>query len=124
MSKEQLAQKIMIECKKNNEPVSLEEALEMAEMELKSKKNCKHYETDKTQRKSAKREKKIDEEKLRLIQLLNYCLLEPNYIDTELSFQITNVSIVNSQKEIVFNVGANDYSLTLTKHRSPKIDKT
>jgi hypothetical protein len=121
MDKEKLIKQIMKECADDGESVTREEAEEMAEMEIKAKKDCRRYEVDTTkERKTATREKKVDEEKLRLVELLNYCLLEPSAVDDDLPFRIENVSVVNDQKEIVFNVGENDYSLTLTRHRKKK----
>ena len=121
MDKEKLINQIMKECAKDGEPVTREEAEEMAEMELKAKKDCRRYESDKRKvKKSSTREKKIDTEKVRLMELFNYCLLEPNRIDDELPFKIEFVSVVNNQKEITFSIGENDYSLTLTKHRKKK----
>jgi hypothetical protein len=117
MEKEKLINQIMKECEKDGEPITRQEAEEMAEMELKAKTDYKRYEKSEEKRKPQTRERKIDEEKLRLMELLNYCLLEPYAIDDDLPFRIDNVSVVNNQKEIVFNVGENDYSITLTKHR-------
>ena len=120
MTKEKLIEQIMAECEKDGEPVTRVEATEMAEMELKAKENCRRYENDKTTRKKPQREKKIDTEKMRLIELLNYCLLEPSAVDSEFPFKIEFVSVVNEQKEITFSVGENNYSVTLTKHRNKK----
>ena len=121
MDKEKLINQIMKECAEDGEPVTREEAEEMAEMELKAKKDCRRYESDKRKvKKPSAREKKIDTEKVRLMELFNYCLLEPNRIDDELPFKIEFVSVVNNQKEITFSIGENDYSLTLTKHRKKK----
>ena len=33
---------------------------------------------------------------------------------------LENVQVVNDQKEITFQIGVNEYSVTLTKHRPPK----
>ena len=33
---------------------------------------------------------------------------------------VENVEIANANREICFNIGENEYSLTLTKHRKPK----
>lgn len=116
-----LAINIQKECEKDGEPVTFDEAIEMAEMELKAKSNGRHYETDKTKTREKKpREKKIDEEKLKLIDLIQYSLHHLKEIDSNLPFEVTNISIVNNQKEISFNVGTNNYSLSLTKHRPPK----
>ena len=85
MDKEKLINQIMKECAEDGEPVTREEAEEMAEMELKAKKDCRRYESDKRKvKKPSTREKKIDTEKVRLMELFNYCLLEPNRIDDEL----------------------------------------
>jgi hypothetical protein len=106
MTKEKLIEQIMKECEKDGEPVTKEEAAEMAEMELKAKKDCRHYETDATKtRKPAAREKKIDAEKVEIISTVAEMLVEDD------------VKITNSQREIRFKIGQNDYSLVLTKHR-------
>ncbi len=122
MNKEKLIDQIMKECAKEGEPVSREEAEEMVGMELKAKKDCRRYESNKqkVKKSSFTKEKKIDVEKARLIELFNYCLLEPDRIDDELPFKIEFVSVINNQKEIAFSIGENDYSLTLTKHRKKK----
>jgi hypothetical protein len=83
-------------------------------------KTVRRYEQSGEKKVRKPREKKIDPEKVRLIELLNYCLMHPHYIDDELPFSIEGVSVANEQKEIVFNVGENEYSVTLTKHRLKK----
>lgn len=120
MDKEKIIKQIIAECKKDNESVTYEEAAEMAEMEIKAKKDCRRYEGDTKKRKAANRTPKIDKEKLRLIELLNYCLLEPEFIDDKLPFKIDFVSVTNKQKEITFTVEENEYSLVLIKHRKKK----
>ena len=117
MDKEKLINQIMKECAEDGEPVTRAEAEEMAEMEIKSKKDCRRYEGDTKKRKTANRTVKIDEEKVRLIELFNWLLLSPSAVDDELPFKIEFVSVVNKQKEITFSIGENDYSVTLTKHR-------
>lgn len=61
-------------------------------------------------RKSVKRERKPDEEKENLIEMLANCLKEAGF-DTE---------IINKSKIIEFNVGENHYKLDLIKQRPPK----
>lgn len=118
---EKIINEIMKESEADGEPVTREEAEEMAKMELKAKENCRRYESNKQKpRKATTREKQVDEEKARLIELFNYCLLEPNRVDDELPFKIEFVSVANNQKEITFSIGENDYSLTLTRHRKKK----
>lgn len=62
MNKEKLAEKIMLECEKEGEPVTMEEALEMAEMEIKANGNRRYEKSDKPRKKST-RERKVDETK-------------------------------------------------------------
>lgn len=119
MDKEKLINQIMKECAEDGEPVTREEAEEMAEMEIKSKKDCRRYEGDTTKRKTANRTVKIDEEKVEIIksvahQLTRFCLDDEDLTGAE------NIKIANQQREITFTVGENEYSLTLTKHRKKK----
>jgi hypothetical protein len=94
---------------------------EVAEMEKKAKSMGRRYENDKTaDRKKTSKPKKEDAEKRRLIELFNYTLLEPTIVDSELPFVISDVSIKNLEREILFTVGENEYSITLTKHRKSK----
>lgn len=114
MDKEKLINQIMKECADNGEPVTKAEAEEMAEMELKAKKDCRRYEGDTKKRKTANRTIKIDEEKVAIIENVAHQLarfVKPN---------AENITIVNQQREITFTVGENEYSLTLTKHRKKK----
>lgn len=112
-STDKLITEIMEECAKNGEPVSLEEATQMARMEINSKKNCKQYVTDKTQaRKPAKKEVKLDPEKVKIISIL----IEK--LNAAAIFE--NATIRNPQREIIFNIGEHNYSLILTLHRKQK----
>ena len=88
--------------------------LENAEVEAltaKAKENKVNHEakSDKV-RKMAKRERKPDEEKEKLIEILANCLKTAGF-DTE---------ITNKSKVIEFNVGENHYKLDLIKQRQPK----
>lgn len=110
--KEKLAKSIMRECENDGEPVTLEEALEMAEMELKAKKDCRRYETDKTKRKPTQKEVKLDADKVEIINYLFNAVKAFNKVD--------NVAVKNPQKEITFNVGEDEFSISLIKHRKAK----
>lgn len=110
---ELLAKQIMIECEKDNEPVTLEEAFEMAEMELKSKKECKQYVSDKTKTSTKVRERKIDTDKKELIDMLVLALN---------STKISNMNI-STETKISFNFRGNEYTITLTKHRKGSAKK-
>ncbi len=102
---ETLAKKIMKEAEADGEPVTFEEAVEMAEMELKAK----GAGIDKVQ--PAERKKRTapppDAEKVEIIEKL-YNFLLTNGEDSAI---ITNV-----QREIQFR----DYSIQLIKHRPKK----
>ena len=118
MNKEKLIEEIIRECEKDGEPVTREEAAEMAEMELKAKKDCRRYEGDTTTKKRPKKEKKLDEEKVEIIKVLAFFLSKYKRITEKETIIITNV-----QKEIIFSIGENHYSVTLTKHRNKSGEK-
>lgn len=115
MDKEKLITEIMEEAEKDGEPVTREEAEEMAEMELKAK-GVKRYEMAETAPKEKKkREVRLDDVKVAFINEL------VSIFDYQ---QMANqVEIVNPQREISFRIGEDLYSLTLTKHRPPKENK-
>ena len=115
MDKKKLVNEIIAQCERDGEPVSRVEAIEMAEMEMKSKKYCKHYETDKTTRKTSLREKKIDKEKTEIIKFIFDFLKRYKKIIKKEKLLITN-----PQQEITFSIGENNYSIKLIKHRNKK----
>ena len=110
MDKEKLINQIMADAEKDGEPVTREEAEEMAEMEIKAN-GIKNYVQDTTEKKSRKpRERKVDEEKKRILRDIK-CLLEGlNAEDVQMT----------TETELSFLFGANSYSLKLIKHRPPK----
>lgn len=109
MTKEKLVEKIMEECLAEGEPVTREEAEEMAEMEIKSGLN-RHYEKSDKPRKTAKKERKIDETKKRL-------LADCRVLLEGLGAQTLSVK---TETEITFLFGGDEYSLKLVKHRPKK----
>jgi len=102
-----LAQKIIKEAEADGEPVTIEEALEMAEMELKAKQAG----IDKVQPATRKPRKATppDEEKVEIIKKLYDFLLTNGEEDA---------TIINVQREISFR----GYSIQLIKHRPKKED--
>ena len=56
------------------------------------------------------RERKVDEEKLRLIEIVRSALFQ-NEIYCE---------VANAEREVNFNLNGADYTFTLTKHRAKK----
>lgn len=105
MNKEKLIQDIMkdLDC-------SREDAEEVAEMEIKAK-GIKRYEKAEETKPRKKREIKLDEDKVKIINFLERVLTDSDALQVE---------IKNAQKEITFKFNGADYSLTLTKHRPPK----
>lgn len=64
-----------------------------------------------------KRERKQDEEKRDLIAYVAHAMGECDHFDENFA---QTVEILNAEREISFKIGENLYSLTLTRHRSPK----
>lgn len=107
---EALVKSIMKEAKADGEPVTREEAEEMARMEIGAK-EIKRYETSDEPKKERKlKERKVDEEKKNLLALMSG-LLE-GIGATEM--------VTKTETEISFALNGNAYSLKLTKHRPPK----
>lgn len=106
MTKEKLIEAIMNECAKDGEPVTIEEATEMAEMEIKAG-NVKRYEQATVTKERKPRTIKKDEEKIEIIK---------NLYDFLLTSGEESATIVNEQREITFR----DFSITLTRHRGKK----
>lgn len=109
--KETLIAQIMKEAAADGEPVTREEAEEMAEMEIKAqgvKIYAKSEESSSKPRK--KREVKIDQDKLELMGVLN---------DAIMGFGLDAVT-VNPQREISFDWHGMNYSVVLTQHRKKK----
>jgi hypothetical protein len=112
--REKLILSIMKEAEADGEPITREEAEEMADMEIKAK-GIKDYAQANEKKPRKKREVKKDPIKVDFIKFLAD-LLETNSIE--------NVAIVNEQKEIAFRINGEDYSLSLIKHRKSKENKS
>lgn len=107
MDKEKLIARIMKECEQDGEPVTREEAEEMAEMEIKAIGNIKHYVSSNKPRKPAKRERKVDEKKRHLL----YCC--------KVLFEGMGAKTlgIKTETELTFSFDGEEYSLKLIKHR-------
>jgi hypothetical protein len=112
---ETLTKIIFAECEKDGEPVSMEEAEEMAKMELGSKEMCRYEKANTPKKERKPKERKVDEEKAFILQnvktLLKGMLLnkgEEPIVD------------MKTETELSFTFGGNAYTLKLTKHRPPK----
>ena len=104
---EKLALEIMEDAEKEGEPITIEEATLMAEMELKDKNNRRYEKSDPLKKERKPRERKADLEKKYLIDcavafLENLC--------------IEDIS-VKTETEINFIYNNNNYSFKLIKHR-------
>lgn len=106
--KEKLILSIMKSAEADGEPISREEAEEMAEMEIKAKGITEYAQAEKKPRK--KREVKKDATKIALIKRLADFMQEI----------VTDVEVTNDQRTIEFVVMGENYSITLTKHRKKK----
>ena len=110
MDKEKLIATIMKQAEADGEPVTREEAEEMAEMEIKAK-GIKDYAQAEEPKPRKKREVKKDPTKVTFIHYLEEWLMNTS---------VEDVQIVNEQKEIAFRINGEDYSLSLIKHRPKK----
>ena len=105
MDKEKLILQIMAEAEKDGEPLTREEAEEVAEMEIKAK-GIKNYVSSEVEKKAKKpKVRKVDEEKKEILEALAETL-------KDLGFEPT------MENEVVLHFGT--FSLKLTKHRPPK----
>lgn len=80
------------------------------EMTLKAK-EIRRYEQSAEKKERKPREKKLDEDKVKIINFLQRVMIDSDAL---------NVEIKNEQREITFIFNDAEYSLTLTKHRPPK----
>ena len=107
---EKLVATIMKEAEADGEPVTKEEAEEMAKMEIKAG-NIHHYEQADTPKKERKpKERKVDVEKGHILGCIKNLLIGMH----------AEIKTVKTETEISFTYSGNDYTLKLTKHRSKK----
>ena len=109
MDKEKLIARIMKECAQDGEPVTREEAEEMAEMEIKAN-SIKRYEKSNKPRKTVKKERKVDATKKRL-------LMDCKVLLEGLGAEILGVK---TETEVAFTFEGEEYSLKLIKHHPKK----
>ena len=109
MTKEQLIKRIMRECEKDGEPVTEEQATEMAEMEIKAN-GMRHYEKSDKPRKTTTKERKVDDIKRRI---LDECA---GLLETLGAIGLST----KTETEIAFTFDGAEYSLKLIRHRPPK----
>ena len=105
---EALAKKIKKQCEEDEEPVTIEEAREMATLELKAR-NVNRVGGD-TEKKKPARVRKVDATKGMILKEIQSLLEELGATDTAL----------NNEVELSFNYNNDNYSLRLIKHRAKK----
>ena len=108
MTIDALAKKIFAECEKEGEPVTMDEAREMAEMEMKATGTTIHE--TKAGNKTKNRPRKVDETKKHLLACIKVLLEGLGATETTL----------NNEVELTFNYETDNYSIRLIKHRKEK----
>ena len=103
---EKLVKDIMAECEKDGEPITREEAEEMAQMELKAKGIKNYTSTDKVKKPRKPKERKVDSDKLEILKIVAAALESEGY---EVQFE----------NEVALHF--DDYSLRLVRHRPKKV---
>lgn len=111
MTKEKLVARIMKECAAEGEPVTKEEAEQMAEWEMKSKAVRENAKSD-TQRKPPTRERKVDETKKRILNNCRILLEGMGAVSAQMK----------TETEVSFTFEGEEYSLKLVKHRKKEGD--
>lgn len=107
--KEKLIKSIMTEAERDNEPLTREEAEEVAEMELKAKVNSKHYERAEASKERKPRAKKVDEDKKSLLEILSNALAQNGITAT-----------AENETKLHFEHSGSQYTIMLTRHRASK----
>lgn len=107
---EKLIATIMKEAEADGEPVTREEAEEMAKMEINANKDVKRYEQGEKSKKKAAKVRKVDEEKKILLQSIKDTLEDLG----------AETKLIKTETEITFVYNGNNYTIKLTKHRPPK----
>lgn len=117
--REKLIQSIMAEYEADGEPITRQEAEEVANMELGAK-NIKRYEqTAEPKPKKERPPRKADLDKRTIIESIAKQLTRCVTKDVE----PLDIEIKNPEREITFTFNNENYSITLTKHRKAKEKK-
>lgn len=109
MDKEKLIQQIMAEAEADGEPVTREEAEEMAKMELDAKEIKNYIQGDKSKKERKPRERKVDTEKA---DILNWLVR---------GLEVGDISCTTeNENKLHFMYNENEYTVNLVRHRPPK----
>jgi hypothetical protein len=111
---EELIQSVFKDLAEDEPETSIEDVLEVIRMETKAK-TIRQYVQTEEKKPRAKREVKLDDVKVQFLARVAELLSALN-----VKGEITDLAIVNPQKEISFQIGGESYSPNLVKHRPPK----
>ena len=112
---EKLTNQIMKECEADGEPVTYEEAREMAEMEVKAKSQRSYTTTEKSMKKKSKpRVTKVSDEKKAIFDNILQNLDRCEGVSRE------NIQILKENKLISVQIGDTIIKIDLIEQRKPK----
>jgi len=113
---EKLIKKIMNEAEANWEPVSYDEAKQMAEAELKAKKNTKHYETKTATKPKEKKTRPVvvSDEKKAIFETIIKNLDRCEGVERE------NIEILKENKLIQVTINNKTFKIDIIEQRPPK----
>lgn len=113
MNLEKLTKEIFEECKKDGEPITIEVAREMAEMEIKarSQKHVERSEVPKAETAKKPKKIKVSTEKVELFNLLWEGLS---------NFYGENAKIITNNKIIEVKIGEKAFKIDVIEHRDKK----
>lgn len=104
---EKLVATIMKEAEADGEPVTKEEAEEMARMEIKANSSRNYEKSDKPKKERKPKERKVDAEKGHLLGCIKNLLANMD----------ADILAVKTETEVEFIYNGNHYTVKLTKHR-------
>ena len=103
---EKLAEQIYKEAIADGEPMTREESMEVAIMEMSAKQNNKNYTQSTVEKKKVTKERKVDEDKKFILEQIK------NVVDC-----FTETAEMRNEAEISFEYCGNAYTVKLIKHR-------
>ena len=111
---EKLVAEIMKEAEADGEPITKEEAEEMAKMEIGAK-EIKRYEQSDEKKERKPRERKVDEIKGHILKMIKV-LIEGMLLGEGEPANVT----MKAETDLNFSYKGDDYTIKLTKHRPKK----
>lgn len=110
-SKEELIQEILEEFEKDGDPVTYEEAVQIAEDEIRANQCKKYIQSEDTEKKPKKpKERKVDDEKGKIL----------GWVQKSLSDNANVECTQETETKLHFTYNGNDYTIMLTKHKKKK----